>query len=305
MEDEVERMSVFIEVVLPVILIFLAGFGLQRWKRVDIRSVSTVSIYVLTPALVFSTFYEADLSQGYFVMICFSLLLLAALITVNKLYSWLRGYSQSVESGMILSTAFMNSGNYGTPIVLFAFGEAGFAYAVSFLVLQAVVLNFFGIYYAARSQAGVKLAFKSVLEMPPIYAAILALLMNVGEVPMPANLMSGIELLAPAAIPVVMVILGMQLAEIKMIDLQWPKISYGVVVRMFLSPFLAFLIVQLFTMDPLLQKVLILLAAMPSAATTTMYAVQYDAEPGLVSSITLVTTLVSIVTITALLTFIS
>ena len=31
-------------------------------------------------------------------------------------------------------------------------------------------------------------------------------------------------------------------------------------------------------MDPILQKVLILGAAMPSAATTVMYAVQYDTE---------------------------
>ena len=54
-------------------------------------------------------------------------------------------------------------------------------------------------------------------------------------------------------------------------------------------------------MDPLLEKVLILTAAMPSAANTVIYAVQYDTEADLVSSITLITTVISIFSITALL----
>jgi malate permease and related proteins len=61
------------------------------------------------------------------------------------------------------------------------------------------------------------------------------------------------------------------------------------------------LIVYFLPLDLLLEKVLIVSAAMPSAATTTMYALQFDAEPELVSSITFITTLVSIGTITPLL----
>jgi predicted permease len=54
-------------------------------------------------------------------------------------------------------------------------------------------------------------------------------------------------------------------------------------------------------MDPMMAKVLIVSAAMPSAATIVMYAVQFDSQPRLVSSVTLVTTLFSIFTITVLL----
>lgn len=297
--------SIFVEVVLPVFLIFLTGFVLQKWQQVNIKAVSTVAIYVLTPALVFPTLYEADLNQDYVIMIVFSLLLLAAIIIITRLYSWMRGYPQPVESGLILSTAFMNSGNYGAPLILFAFGQQGFDYAITLMVLQSVIMNFFGIYYAARSSAGVRLAIRTVLAMPPIYAAMIALALNVFDVTIPANLMSAIDLVSPAAIPVVMLVLGMQLAQIPLNGMQWSKISYGVVVRLMLSPLIAFVIVQFFSMNSLLEKVLIVSAAMPSAATTTMYAVQYDAEPDLVSSVTLITTLISIVTVTLLLAFLS
>ena len=294
-------MSIFIGVVLPVLVIFLTGFAIQKWKKIDIKSVSTVAIYILTPCLVFRTFYKAELNREYLMMVVFSIMLLYIILFINKIYTRIRKYPQSVESGLILSTAFMNSGNYGAPIVLFAFGEEGFAYSVLFLVIQAIIMNFYGVYYAARGQAGMKLAFKSVMEMPATYATIIALLFNLMNISVPENIFSAIDLVAEATIPVVMLILGMQLAEIQIKHLQYGKISYGVIVRLILSPLIAYGITLLLPMNPLLEKVLIVSAAMPSAATTTMYAVQFDSEPELVSSITMVTTLISVITVTVLL----
>jgi len=294
-------MTIFIEVVLPVILIFLAGFGIQKWKRLEIKPLSTIAIYIFTPMLVFQTFYTAELDQQYLNMVWFSVILLAALILLNKIYCKIRNQNQSVESGLILSTAFMNSGNYGAPIVLFAYGEVGFAYAVSLLVLHTILMNFFGVYYAARGNAGAKAAIKAVLEMPPTYAVILALLFKWADIQIPENIMSAINLLGPATIPLVMVILGMQIAEINLSKLEWEKISFGIIIRLFLSPLIAIAIICFIPMDPLLEKVLILTAAMPSAANTVIYAVQYDTEADLVSSITLITTVISIFSITALL----
>ncbi|MCD5324903.1 MULTISPECIES: AEC family transporter [Pontibacillus] len=297
-------MTVFIEVVLPVILVFLCGFGVQKWKKLDIKSVSTVAIYILTPCLVFETFYDAELNSEYIMIVIFAACLLAIMILINKITTFAKGYSQSVESGMILSTAFMNSGNYGAPIILFAFGEEGFTYSVSFLVLQAIIMNFFGVYYAARGQSGMKIAAQSVMKMPATYAAIIALALNLLHIPMPENIFSAVSLIADAAIPGVMIVLGMQLANISVKSIEWGKVSYASSLRLIISPLIALVLVWILPVDPLLAKVLIVSAAMPSAATTTMYAVEFNSRPELVSSITLVTTLLSIITISTLLTFI-
>ncbi|MCD8510365.1 MAG: AEC family transporter [Bacillus sp. (in: Bacteria)] len=294
-------MTIFIQVVLPVLLVFLIGYVVQLWKRVDIKPISTVAIYVMTPALVFRTFYTSEVNIQYLYMAIFASLLLFALIIVNKIYCRMMNYRTKLESGLILSTAFMNSGNYGVPIILFAYGEAGFAYAIVFMVLQSVIMNFFGVYYAAKGMAGIRTAIKVIFLMPATYAVILALMIRGLGLSVPDNLFQTVDIISEATIPTVMIILGMQLAKIKWEGFEWGKITYGVVVRLIVSPLIAFGITLLFPMDPLLAKVMIVLSATPSAATIVMYAVQFDAKPKLVSSITLISTLVSIFTITILL----
>ncbi|MBM0065327.1 AEC family transporter [Alkalicoccobacillus gibsonii] len=293
-------MTIFIQVVLPVILIFMIGYILQRVAKVDIRPISTMAIYVMTPCLVFKTFYETELNSQYSYMVLFSFVLMFLIIFMCKIYTKIRKIDLSTENALILSTAFMNTGNYGTPIILFAYGEAGFQFAISAMVLQSILMNFFGVYYAVKGKAGIRTAMKSVAKMPASYAAILALILNFTQVKIPDNLFGTVDLISDAAIPMVMVILGMQLAMIKWGNFDWANITFSVILRMFISPVLAWVLVSLMPLDPLLGKVLIVSAAMPSAATIVMYAVQFQAQPKLVSSVTLITTLISIPTITIL-----
>ncbi|ENH95894.1 hypothetical protein J416_13651 [Gracilibacillus halophilus YIM-C55.5] len=295
-------MAIFIEVMLPVLLVFMLGFGIKKWKSIEIRSVSTIALYVFMPFLVFETIYNAELNKTYLDLVLFSFILLVLLVVINKCYVKLNKYSSSKESGFILSTAFMNSGNYGTPIILFAFGDKAFTFAVSFMILQQIIMNFFGIYYAAKGKEGIKFALKSVIKMPPNYVVVIAVLLNILQIPVHTNLMSIIEFLSSATIPLVMIVLGMQLADIKFVRFQWSNISFGVLLRLVLSPVIAYLITVLFfDMDILMQKVLIILSAMPSAATTVLFAVQFNKEPELVSSITLISTICSVLSISILL----
>ncbi|GAF63899.1 putative transporter [Bacillus sp. TS-2] len=294
-------MSMFIHVVLPVFLIFAVGFIIQKWKKVDIKPISTVAIYILTPALVFRTFSTSELNRDVFYMVVFALLLLILLIGWNKLFAKWKKLDSATESGIILSTAFKNAGNYGAPIILFAYGETGFTIAVIYMVLQSIIMNSFGVYYAASGQLGVRYALKTVMTMPATYAMIAAILFKVLPIDIPTNMMLPINMLADAAIPTAMVILGMQLGNIKVTSFDWSLIGFSVVTRLFISPVIAFLLTLWIPMDPMMQKVLILSAAMPSAATIVMFAVQFDSKPQLVSSVTLVTTIISIFTITGLL----
>lgn len=294
-------MTVFIEVVLPVLVIFLIGYVIQKRQQLDIRSLSAVAIYVFTPMLVFDTFYQTTFDAEYIDIVLFTIILTAALIILTKLYTWWRKRSIREENGLILSVAFMNSGNYGAPILLFAYGEQAFIYAVSILVLHAIIMNFLGVYYAAKGKEGISYAFRAVFSMPPTYAVILALVFKGLQIELPEYALSAIHLLGSATIPLVMIILGMQLAMIRLTKVDVPLVRFGVVVRLFISPLLAMGILTFFDLNETLYKVLVVTAAMPSAATTVLYAIQYDTEAELVSAITLLTTIGSVFTLSALL----
>ncbi|QKS72934.1 AEC family transporter [Paenalkalicoccus suaedae] len=295
-------MSIFINVVLPVLLVFASGFAIQKWKKVDIKPVSVVALYIATPALVFQTFYSATIDRQYMYIIVFAFALLFSLIMVNKVLAWIMRKPDETQNKWILATAFMNAGNYGAPIILFAYGQQGFAYAVIFMVLQSIIMNIFGVYYAAKGQAGARYAIRSVLQMPVTYALLLGIFLQVTGLEMPANVLGTVDIIAAAAIPLVMLILGMQLANMEWTNFDWPSVSYGVVIRLFVSPAIAFGLTTILPMDPLLANVLIVSAAMPSAATIVMYALQFDSDPKYISSVTLISTLLSVITITLLLT---
>lgn len=294
-------MRLFFEVVLPIIAVFGAGFLLQRIRVIDVKSVATVSIYIFLPALVFTSLYEAEYDHRFTIIIIFAFVLLFMMIISNKVLARIFKWNQSTESATILTTAFMNGGNYGLPVILFSVGDAALPYAIFIMVLQSLIMNSFGVYYASKSTSGISRAIKTIFKMPATYAAVLAFVFQ--EIPweIPDAAYSTLTMVGSAAIPVMMVMLGMQLASITSLKFNWQILTSAVVVRMIISPIIAFLFILAFDVDSLIGSVLLIIAAMPSAATTTMYAIEFDTEPDLVSSITLVTTLLSIVTVTVLL----
>lgn len=105
-------MTIFFQVVLPVILVFFAGYALQKILHLEIKSISTVTLYIMLPCLVFKTFYEAEFNQSYLMMVIFSVLLLFSILALNKIAAKVFSFDTPTESGLILSTAFMNAGNY-------------------------------------------------------------------------------------------------------------------------------------------------------------------------------------------------
>lgn len=195
----------------------------------------------------------------------------------------------------------MNAGNYGAPIILFAFGQEGFQFAVMFMVIQSILMNSFGVYFATKMKESMRYAVKMVLTMPAIWALVVAAIAKTIPFELPLALERTTSMVSEAIIPTVMLILGMQLAKIPLSGFEWKGITYASIMRLFVSPLIAYGLTLLFPVDPLLANVIIVLAAMPSAANIVMFAVQFEAEPKLVSSITLVTTIISIFSITALL----
>ena len=295
-------MSVFINVLIPIILIFLSGFFLQKSQLLEVRSVSAVALYILTPALVFRTFYTTEANMDLLLILTFAILFLVIMLIINKLLSYIGKWDTARESGMTLATTFMNSGNYGAPLILFAFGEEAFAYSIIFMVIQSLLMSTAGAYLANRSSLTPADAFRVVLKMPVFYALIAGVSMQAVGIPIRNSYLDAVNMIADAAIPVVMIVLGMQLAKISIGSIDWGMVGLGTTVRLVLSPVIAYFLTILLQTNDVLSTVIIVSSAMPTAATISMIAVQFNASPQLVSSVTLVTTICSVPTLWILLT---
>lgn len=287
-------------IVLPAFLIFGTGFIGQKLLKLDIKSISKTSLYLMLPFLTFDTFYSNELNIEYFYMFLFTVILVSLLVVITIITGKFMKADKAQISAMLLGTVFPNSGNYGAPVALFAFGVVGFDYAVILMVIHAFLINTIGIFIASfgsGKSATIKNAFMSVLKMPVLYGFLVGILLQLIHLELPPTILEGISLVGSASIPTVMLILGMQLAEIKSTRFELKYVNTVTVIRMLVSPLIAIVLVSFMPVNGMIHNVFILLAAMPIAANTTMLAVQFDVKPNLISFTTLVTTLISLLTI--------
>lgn len=290
----------FFTVLIPIFFIFGIGFVGQKMIGFDTKPLSVMAIYLMLPFLAFQTFYKTDLTIDYAMMTFYTVGLALCLIIIIYIIAFIRRYSVKKTCGMILASAFMNNGNYGTPLIFFAFGEAGLHYAVILMVIQQLLMCTVGIYYAAKGSpegGGIKMALKEVVKVPIVYGALLGVIFHLFHIPVGGSFMDAIEMVGDAAVPTIMIILGMQLAKISVKKLDFAPLSLSLGLRLFISPVIAFVFTLFLPIDDLLKQIMIVLSAMPTAANTTMYALQYDTEPQFVSTATLFSTVLSLVTL--------
>lgn len=290
------------EILIPVLLTVGSGYLAGRLLRPDTRPISQLSIYVLMPALVLAFLQKASLGwQDYGLIAFFTLLLTLIMDQLSGFLAKVMGADPAERSAIQMSAVFMNSSNYGLPVILLAFGQAGAERAVVFIVLQLILLNSLAVFYAARARQSIRESLLNILKMPTIWAIVLAFLLRLFQVEPPEKVWFTLNMMGQASIPVMLLTLGIQLSSTKLTG-ELGLIGVAAGLRLLFSPLIAIALIYLLG-DPrgLTERVLILEAAMPTAVTTSLLAIEFEARPELVASIVLVTTVVSFVTISALL----
>ncbi len=208
----------FINVVLPVFLIVLAGYFLGRKLALDSTTLTNLSLYVLTPALVFSALLKNPISIDLGSRLAMYMVLYTALMLGA---GWLAATTFRIKGdsrqALYLSSAMMNIGNFGLPLSLFAYGQAGFDTSILIFVLFIIPLGTIGIVLAQGSKVNLKDAALNTCKIPIFHAVLLAMLFQGVDLQLPGFLLKTLELVGQAAIPIMLILLGMQLSHSKVI----------------------------------------------------------------------------------------
>lgn len=289
--------STLLQVIVPLSIPVTAGALIKRFKRLDTKPVSTLYLYFLTPAIILKVLTTAEISfDDVYKTIAFCIVNLVLLWAAAKGIGKLLHLPAPEAAGLTLISTLTNSVNYGLPLVLLAFGNLGLDKASVYFIAQMIIVNTFGVYFAARSQFSAKDAVKSVFSLPAIYAALLALALRVFDLHLPAGVQNGVAMAAGAYSPVVLAILGAQMVTVKGGELDrsvragfWS----GMVLRLLLSPLIAWLGLYLLGIRGVLFSVLFILSSMPVAVNAVVLAEKFNASPKLLSACILWTTLAS------------
>ena len=295
-------LRVFLEVVLPVALVALIGGAVGRWRGVSVAPVSALVFYLFSPALVFYSMATTRVSASVSLRILGVMIgTYLAMWIVSTAWSVARGHDASFRAAFALGATTPNVGNMGLPVAQLAFGDAGLQVAVVNFVAGATLTNTAGIVVASMAGGSRGEALRAPLRAPYIYAAIAGLVVNVLGVPLPPTIEEPAKTLSVAAVPCMLVVLGLQLQAAGGRD----HIGETVVVnlmRLLIAPLAAWGVATALGLEGVTRSTLVVLAAMPTAVIATILATEYGARPSFVTRVVVTSTLASMATLTVLIT---
>lgn len=296
-----ELAGVFVQVIVPVLLIGGLGYALGLARPVDLAPVTTLAVMVLIPGVVFDSLTRATL-PGLLLgrLVLHVALQLICLGAIALLVARVAGWRGPAQAGFLMASLWSNSGNAGLPIALFAFGPPGLAIAGGWFAVSAVAGHTVGVYIAARAHAGARAALRRIAGMPIFYAILAGILTKAFDWPLPAPLAKASQLLASGSITVLLLLAGLQLARLRP-RAEARATALATVIRLVVAPPVAWLTGRAVGLEGLALSVAVLQASMPTAVIAALWAIEFDARPALVTATVVCSTLAGVVTLTVLL----
>jgi malonate transporter len=304
-----------LSVVLPIFALIFAGWLVRRLGVLGPAATSELNrfvVYLALPALLFDITAHAswtDIWQPGFIaafgvsaVLAFGVAFAAALMRHGR-----------VEDAAIdgLNAAYPNVGYVGFPLAALSLGRAALAPTlIATIITVCVVFAFAIVLIESALQAEghplevARKVARSLARNPLLVAPVLGALVPLTGSTLPAPAETFLKLLGGAASPCALVALGLFLAS----ERPEGRRAYGVVgflviMKLLVQPVVAWSIATALHLPPLLVHAAVLIAALPTGTGPFMLAEFYKREVDLTADVILVSTVLSVVTLTAYLAF--
>lgn len=289
--------------ILPILLAAGVGYVFGRTAHVDARTLSRVTFFVFSPCLVFQLLTENRLAGGeVFGMAILAVLVLLLIGLLSLLVGRLLRLPRPLLVAFVLASMFGNAGNYGLSFNAFAFGEQGLAYASVYFVTSGLMVYTVGIVVASLGQGSLKHSLINLFRYPTLYAVLFALAFNGLGFALPVPVARTVTILGDAAIPAMLILLGLQLGSVSWRG-QLVPLTLANGLRLVVGPLVALGLVGLLGLEGAARQAGVAESAMPTAVMATVLATEFDAEPAFATAVVTTTTLLSPLTLTPLLAY--
>jgi hypothetical protein len=308
-----------LRVTFPFFALVLCGYWAARRQMLPFEAIPGLNGFVLffaLPCMLFQFGAKTPIAQlldaSAFFMYLFCALVMVAFvvaITLNKRFGW-----NDAAFGALVG-AFPNTGFMGVPLLVALLGAAAAGPAIVTIVIDMVITTSLCIALSRLDSAGqqgvsqaAKNALLGVVKNPLPWAILLGTLFSAFQIELPGPVEKTVSLLGDAASPVALFTIGAVLARSQKIahheqhgPLTWKDYVPVALIKLFLHPVLV-LVVGLAAIsmgapiDPFALKVMVLVAALPSASNVAMLSERFGADNGRIARIILVSTAAAFLT---------
>ncbi|PWH11960.1 MAG: hypothetical protein DDG60_15640 [Anaerolineae bacterium] len=298
-----ELFDTFANNILPILLISAAGFLVGKTFEVDSRAIGRSLFYFFTPILVFNLLLSNQLPATEVFRIggiAFGVILSSGVMAL--LGGLVLRLERTALISSLLTAMFANNGNYGLPLIAFAFGQDALAHSGLYFVFASLLTNTLGVLIASLGHLDLRQALLGLFRVPTIYAALLAVLIHEIGIALPLPLERTIGLAANATLPLMIFLLGLELRHVRWTNSR-RALGLSTTVRLLIGPLLGFAFVALFGLTGSARQAAVMEASMPCAVANANLAAEYRLDTSLVAATVLVSTLLSPLTLTPLILF--
>lgn len=275
----------------------LAGAGLgYSWVRLGhpypVDFITRLVFNIGTPSLVLASLAGADIDAATFGQT----MLAAALVIITMGASTFLVAKLLRRSWRVLLAPMMypNTGNMGLPVVLYAFGGAGFVYGIT--VMVTVSLFQFTLGAVLNSQGN---PLKTLIKTPTVYAIAISMALLLTGTSLPPWLANTVDLMSGFTVPLMLITLGVSLASIQVKNLR-SGLGFSFL-RIPLAAVTAWLIAGWVGLPPVAQSILVVQMCMPVAVFNYLFAQRAQREPAYVASLVFCSTLLALLYLPVLL----
>lgn len=299
-------MNVFLHVltqnILPIMLVVSFGYLLRRRLALDSGTLSSVIFYVLSPCLVFSSLATSKLPADELAgLVAFSALSILVIGGLALVLARLLRLDRAALATLLIVVMFVNGGNYGLTLLQLRYGDEGLARGVVYYVTSTIMAYTLGVAIASLGRVSWRETGQRIVRLPAVYAVLLAIVVYAFRLPVPAPLMSGITIGGSGAIPLMLLVLGMQIADMqpeKDSRLVWPAVG----LRLLGGPLVGVIIAVLLGLQGVGRSAMIIESSMPAAVINLILAAEFGLPTSTVARIVVFSTLISPLTIAAAIT---
>lgn len=261
------------------------------------KGLSNVLIYIISPCNIIESFRQEI--SGELLRMSAQILLISTVLQL--FYLWInrflyRSYSPKQQAVLKYATICSNGNFIGIPVAGGLFGSRGVLFAA--LTLLPVRINIWTSGIALFTNEGKqKGMLRKILLHPCILAIFVGFALMLTQTYPPEPIWKVIEGVGDCITPMAMVLVGSIIAQ-----MEWRKwldktALYYSFLRLLGIPLVVFAVLWLLRVDALVLGVSVVLAGMPAASLTAVFAAKYDSDVELASKCIVVSTLLSIVTV--------
>ncbi|MEJ2143014.1 MAG: AEC family transporter [Gammaproteobacteria bacterium] len=264
------------------------------------KALTTLVLYLMLPALVLKVLWQANLGLNSFLISAVAITSIVSGLLTSYFFCRACKASQPVTGAVMLASAFPNVTYLGLPVLTELFGDWAASIAIQYDLFACTPILFtVGIVIAQKygSKGHHEGVFTGLRKLPPIWAALLAVILNLAEVPMHSSVSWVLQQFAQMVIPMMLFAVGLSLDWKLSLANRVKNVSVIVISQLLILPLVALAMASLFGFSGDTRTALVLEAAMPTMVIGLVICDRYGLDTRLYATAVTLTTILSLVTL--------